>query len=187
MWLPANWLSNPRVANSSVNAATVDTPNTRSTIHVEPGADTAGSRAGFTTATSPTANSGSERATNVPRSPQAGSSQKPARSGPRTQPITLAAYARPARSGSPADHQSTSIGVRNPMATQNGTMPSTSRVTPCSDSRGSAVSRGTRARTPMMAQARTNQRAGRSLLPTEARIRYSADPAKLAMRKTQRI
>src|SRR5260370_20402254 len=67
-------------------------------------------------------NNGIDRATRDQRSPNQGRSQKPATRGPSIEPSTLTAYAFPARSGSPNDHESTSSGVRNPAYPQKRTI-----------------------------------------------------------------
>ncbi len=58
-----------------------------------------------------TINHGAARTSNTQRSLIMGNSMNPDMIGPMMQPTTLIAYAFPARSGSPPDQRSTSIGV----------------------------------------------------------------------------
>src|SRR5438270_7411703 len=108
-------------------------------------------------------NRGSARTATERRSPSQGSSQNPATNGPRMEPTKLTAYAVPARSGSPPDHESTSNGVRNPAMEQNRTMPA-SRNPANSDppslkgTSGSTASSGMIAKRASKLQARSEER-----------------------------
>src|SRR5437762_718537 len=67
-------------------------------------------------------NKGIDSITVAHRSPNCGKRRKLVRSGPRIAPVIFAAYADPARSGSPIDNESTSKGVMKPAYPQKKTI-----------------------------------------------------------------
>src|SRR5262249_14854203 len=129
---------------------------------------------------------GSAKTRSAQRSPMAGSNTNPASKVPRIQPTALTAYARPARLGFPCDRQSTSIGVMNPTAAQNGPMPKRISKPPwtCALTRGSVASKGKTAQPP--ARMATNPLAKRFPLSPLLSIQslYPREPSAVAPKYT---